>query len=109
LRGYGGPSRASHFLQNSLRNGATHFVLWVTNTAVEMLLFSKVLFLCGVILKPTINQSISMGQKSKAKSSIASHKNAASSILSACANVVQAMIQLENPSFRVHYDDNYYN
>ena len=37
------------------------------------------------------------------------HRTKHGRVFMACANVVQAMIQLENPTFKVHYDDNYYN
>ena len=37
------------------------------------------------------------------------HRTKHGRVFTACANIVQAMIQLENPAFHVDYDDNYYN
>jgi len=37
------------------------------------------------------------------------HRTKHGRVFTACANVVQAMLQLENPSFLVEYDDNYDN
>ena len=37
------------------------------------------------------------------------HRTKHGQVLTACANIVQAIIQLENPTFQVNYDDNYHN
>ena len=37
------------------------------------------------------------------------HRTKHGRVFTACANIVQAMLQLEKPSFQVEYDDNYHN